>query len=57
MTLVAAWVWQGMVIAWATAIALGRMPRLNATTRHAVWWFALVAILLLPLVQNPLVSA
>jgi beta-lactamase regulating signal transducer with metallopeptidase domain len=50
-TLVAAWVWQGMVIAWATAIALGRMPRLNATTRHAVWWFALVAVLVLPLLQ------
>ena len=51
MTLVTAWVWQGMVIAWATAIALGRMPRLNATTRHAVWWFALVAVLVLPLLQ------
>src|SRR2546426_548966 len=40
-----------MVIVWATAIALGRMPRLNAATRHAIWWFALGAVLVLPLVQ------
>lgn len=51
MTVVVAWVWQGMAVAWATAITLGRMPRLNATTRHAVWWFALVAVLVLPLLQ------
>ena len=51
MTLVAEWVWQGMVVVWATAIALGRMRRLNAATRHAIWWFALGAVLLLPLVQ------
>jgi len=50
-TLVVAWVWQGIAVAWATAIALGRMPRLNATTRHAIWWFALVAVLVLPLLQ------
>ena len=51
MTVLAAWVWQGIAVALATAIALGRMPRLNAITRHAVWWFALAAVLVLPLLQ------
>ena len=51
MTVLVAWVWQGIAVACGTAIALGRMPRLNATTRHAVWWFALVAVLVLPLLQ------
>ncbi len=34
-----------------TALALRRMRRLNAATRHAIWWFALVAVVLLPILQ------
>lgn len=49
MTAVVAWLWQGMVVAWLTGLVLRRMPRLNASTRHAIWWFALAAVLALPL--------
>src|SRR5215813_4966552 len=40
-----------MVIACATALVLGRMRRLNAATRHTIWWLAVAAVLVLPLVH------
>ena len=45
MTLIVTWLWQGLAIAWITAAAVRAMPRLNAATRHAVWWLALAAVL------------
>lgn len=48
MTLIVTWLWQGLAIAWITAAAVRAMPRLNAATRHAVWWLALAAVLAIP---------
>jgi beta-lactamase regulating signal transducer with metallopeptidase domain len=48
MTLIVTWLWQGLAIAWITAIAVRAMPRLNAATRHAIWWLALAAVLAVP---------
>jgi len=48
MTLIVTWLWQGLAIAWITAGAVRAMPRLNAATRHAVWWLALAAVLAIP---------
>jgi beta-lactamase regulating signal transducer with metallopeptidase domain len=50
MTTVVAWLWQGLAIAALTTLALRRMRRLNAATRHAIWWLALCAVVLLPIV-------
>jgi beta-lactamase regulating signal transducer with metallopeptidase domain len=49
MTAVVAWLWQGMAVAWLTGLVLHRMARLNASTRHAIWWFTLAAVLAVPL--------
>src|SRR5262245_40249268 len=51
MTILAGWLWQGCALAAVTALALRCFPRLNAATRHAIWWLALIAVLLLPLAQ------
>jgi beta-lactamase regulating signal transducer with metallopeptidase domain len=48
MTLIVTWLWQGLAIAWITAAAVRAMPRLNAATRHAIWWLALSAVLAIP---------
>ena len=48
MTFMVTWLWQGLAIAWITAAAVWTMPRLNAATRHAVWWLALAAVLAIP---------
>jgi beta-lactamase regulating signal transducer with metallopeptidase domain len=52
MTLIVTWLWQGLAIAWITAAAVRAMPRLNAATRHAVWWLALAAVLAIPLAHG-----
>ena len=52
MTLIVTWLWQGLAIAWITAAAVRAMPRLNAATRHAVWWLALAAVLAIPVVHG-----
>jgi beta-lactamase regulating signal transducer with metallopeptidase domain len=52
MTLIVTWLWQGLAIAWITAAAVGAMPRLNAATRHAVWWLALAAVLAIPVAHG-----
>ena len=51
MTLIVSWLWQGLAIAWITAAAVSAMPRLNAATRHAIWWLALAAVLAIPVAQ------
>lgn len=52
MTLIVTWLWQGLAIAWITAAAVRAMPRLNAATRHAVWWLALAAVLAIPVAHG-----
>ena len=52
MTLIVTWLWQGLAIAWITAAAVRAMPRLNAATRHAVWWLALFAVLAIPVAHG-----
>jgi beta-lactamase regulating signal transducer with metallopeptidase domain len=51
MTLIVSWLWQGVAVAWMTAAAVRAMPRLNAATRHAIWWLALGAVLAMPATQ------
>ena len=52
MTLIVTWLWQGLAIAWITAAAVRAMPRLNAATRHAIWWLALAAVLAIPVAHG-----
>ncbi|MEO8258346.1 MAG: M56 family metallopeptidase [Acidobacteriota bacterium] len=52
MTLLVTWLWQGLAIAWITAAAVRAMPRLNAATRHAIWWLALAAVLIIPIAHE-----
>lgn len=52
MTLIVTWLWQGLAIAWITAAAVRVMPRLNAATRHVVWWLALAAVLAIPVAHG-----
>jgi bla regulator protein blaR1 len=52
MTLIVTWLWQGLALAWITATAVRAMPRLNAATRHAVWWLALAAVLAIPVAHG-----
>jgi bla regulator protein blaR1 len=51
MTLIVAWLWQGLAIAGFTAVALKTARRLNAATRHLIWWLALAAVLAIPFVH------
>ena len=51
MTLLVTWLWQGLAIACITALALKATPRLNAATRHVIWWLALAAVLAIPVVH------
>ena len=41
MSAIIACIWQGLAIAWLTALLLRLTSRLNAATRHAIWWLAL----------------
>jgi beta-lactamase regulating signal transducer with metallopeptidase domain len=51
MTLIVTWLWQGLAIACITVLALKATPRLNAATRHVIWWLALAAVLAIPIVH------
>src|SRR4029453_11915893 len=51
MTLLVTWLWQGLAIGLSTALALKTAPRLNAATRHVIWWLALAAVLAIPVVH------
>jgi bla regulator protein blaR1 len=51
MTTIITSLWQGLSIAAATAILLGCTPRVNAATRYAVWWMALLAVIALPVLH------
>ena len=52
MTFLVTWLWQGLALAWIMAAAVRAMPRLNAATRHALWWLALAAVLAIPVAQG-----
>jgi len=64
MTLIVAWLWQGLAIAWLTTIVLRGMSRVSAATRYAIWWLALAAVVALPIAtassphaEEPIASA
>ena len=42
------WLWQATALALVAAAVLRSCRRLNAASRHAIWWAVLVAILALP---------
>ena len=42
--------WQALAVAAVMWLALRLMPRVNAATRHAVWWAVLALVVLMPLV-------
>lgn len=52
MTVLFTWLWQGLAIATLTWVGLRCMRHLNAANRHVIWWLALVAVVLLPIVQT-----
>ncbi|MGA2537619.1 MAG: hypothetical protein ABSF53_16495, partial [Terracidiphilus sp.] len=41
--------WQAIVVAAVMWLILRLMPRVNAATRHAVWWAVLALVVLMPL--------
>jgi len=51
------WLWQGLALTAIAAVALSRLRRLNAATRHRVWWVTLWLVLLLPLLRANEVGA
>ena len=49
MNILLTWLWQGILVAGLTTVALRGAPRASADTRHAAWWVALTAVLGIPL--------
>src|SRR5215472_5899737 len=41
--------WQALAVAAVMWLVLRLMPRVNAATRHAVWWAVLALVVLMPL--------
>ena len=48
MVVLVAWLWQGMALTLAVAVALRLSRPLAAATRYALWWATLGAVLVLP---------
>lgn len=48
MTVLVTWLWQGVAVAGVAALFVRAFPRLNAATRHAIWWISLVVVILHP---------
>ncbi len=44
--------WQAVAVAALVWAALRFMPRMNAATRHAIWWATLAIVLVLPVVPR-----
>ena len=42
------WLWQGVAVALVVSLLLRAAQRLNASTRHVIWWTTLVVVLALP---------
>jgi beta-lactamase regulating signal transducer with metallopeptidase domain len=57
MNLLVAWLWQGLVVAAVATVAVRMIPGSAAAKRHAIWWLALVAVLLHPWVQTDVPAA
>jgi beta-lactamase regulating signal transducer with metallopeptidase domain len=51
------WLVHGLAIAMVTRFALRALPGLSAATRYAMWWAALVLVLMLPLVRGLTIGA
>ena len=49
MSILVTWLWQGLAVAAASAIALRCVPRASADTRHATCWATLVAVVCIPI--------
>lgn len=47
--------WQAVALAAAAWVAMRSMPRMNAATRHVLWWAVLSVILVLPM--SPVILA
>jgi beta-lactamase regulating signal transducer with metallopeptidase domain len=47
------WFWQGSTLAGGVAVALGCVPRMNASTRHLIWCGALAAVAWLGWASSP----
>lgn len=54
MTLLVAWLWQGLLVAMVATIATRVVPAGAAAARHLLWWLALILVLVSPAV--PLLS-
>ena len=46
------WLVHGLAIALIARVALRALPGLSAATRYAMWWAALVLVLILPIVRG-----
>ena len=42
------WLWQGVAVALVVSLLLRAARKLNASTRHVIWWTTLVVVLALP---------
>jgi bla regulator protein blaR1 len=51
------WLWQGLAIVCAAAVALAAARRLNAATRYVVWLLTGTAVLLLPVASIDFMSS
>ena len=47
------WLWQGSALAAGVAMALACAPRVNAATRHLIWWGSLAALACLGWASSP----
>ena len=47
MSALLAWLWQALVLVGVLELLLRTMPRLNAATRHLIWWAALAGVVIL----------
>jgi beta-lactamase regulating signal transducer with metallopeptidase domain len=57
MNLLVTWLWQGLAVAFATAVLLSAVRRLSASTRHVCWWLSILAVLSMPAAYAAATSA
>jgi len=50
MSVLVAWLWQGVALTMGVAVVLRVARQLNAATRHLIWWGTLAGVLVLPLI-------